>query len=177
MTDQRKTRLLACLSPAAALLALCLCALLPGQFLLWTILAMVLLIPAAEELRLLPGLAVYAAAAILGLLLPILRSALPFALLGSYVILRPRIEALSSRSLRTGIRIALVVLSSTLLFQLLRFFYGAQFTDLTGGADALLLAILLVLGALYFLLVNFILDRCTVCYRRSLRPRLFPPQD
>lgn len=171
MTILRKKWLLGGLSIAAAVLALCPCALLPGQFLLWTLLAMVLLIPAAEELRLLPGLAVYAAAAVLGLLLPIFYSALLFALFGSYAILRPRIEGLPSASLRTGIRVVFVVLASTLLFQVLRFFYGAELLELTGGADALLLAILLVLGALFFLLVNFILDRGTVCYRRRIRPK------
>lgn len=171
MTGSRKKWLLGGLSVAAAVLALCPCALLPGQFLLWALLATVLLIPAAEELRLLPGLAVYAAAAILSLLLPIFYSALLFALLGHYAILRPRVEALESRSLRTGIRITIVVLASTALFQVLRFFYGAELLELTGGADALLLAILLVVGALYFLLVNFILERGAAFYRSRLRPK------
>lgn len=172
MSLSRRKRLLALLTVPAAVLALGLCALLPDQFLLWTLLAMILLIPAAEELGLAAGLAVFAVSAFLALLLPIFQSALPFALMGSYAILRPRIEALPGSSLRTGIRVLVVVLSSTLLFQILRFFYGEALAELTGGADALLLAILLVLGALYFLLVNWLLDRCTAIYRSRLHRRV-----
>lgn len=173
MTDGHKKLLFGCGCTLAAVLLLCLCAFLPGQFLLWTLLAMVALIPAAEDLSLLSGLAVYAAAAILSLLLPILESALPFALLGYYSILRPRIDTISIRSLRTGIRIAMVTVSSTLLFLVMRFFFGSELSALTGGGDALLLAILLVLGALYFLLYNFVLDRCTIIYQKRIRPKLW----
>ena len=174
MPEHRKKLILAGISCLTALLLLCLCALLPGQFLLWPLLAMLALIPVAEEFRLLPGLALYAVTAVAALLLPILESALLFALVGYYPILRPRIEALSGYSLRTGIRILIVVISSTLFFAALRFFFGSELQQLTGGADALLLAILLLLGAVYFLLYNFILDRCTRFYHARLRPRLFP---
>lgn len=170
MNETRKKRRL-CLICGAAALLLVECGHFGAGAFLFPLLAMLVLVPVSEECKLLPGLCVYAAAALLSLLLPLCESSAIFVLLGFYPILRPRIEALGIRSLRMGVRILVIVVSATLLFVLIRFFYGPELQEIAGTSDSILLIVFIAASAVYFLLYEFILDRSVKFYRETLHKK------
>lgn len=173
MTDTQKKLTLCCVSAVAALAILALTIPLPAQFMLWAILAITLMTPAGEECSLLSGLGLWLATSVTALALPMLESAMLFALFGFYPIMRPRIEALQMRSLRSGMRLLITVCSSAALFLLLSYFFGDLLQELTGGTNGPLLLLLLALTAVYLLLVDFFSKHCAALWRNQLRSRFF----
>lgn len=173
MIETQKKLILCCISAAVALALLALAIPLPTQFMLWAVLAITMMTPAGEECSLLQGLALWAVTSVAALMLPMLESALLFALFGFYPIMRPRIETMQMRSLRSGMHLVIVVCSSAALFLLLSYFFGDMLQELTGGANGALLLLLLGLSSLYLLLVNFFSKRCSELWRYHLRSRFF----
>lgn len=131
------------------------------------------MVPAAEDCSLPAGLLTYALTAAAALfLLPGRELATLFALLGSYPILRPRINAIALKSVRTAIKLAVIVVSATLLYALVAYLYAEALPSELAGDRGLVLAVFLTAGLIYFLLYDFVLDRCARLYRARLRGRL-----
>lgn len=136
--------------------------------LLWPLLAMIAMIPVSQECNFLQGLLVYAAVSICTLLLPITESAFIFLLMGYYPIIRTRINNLNIRTIKVGVRILLIVAVSTLMFAIVKIFYGNELSAMVGASDVAILIAFIVAGAIFFILYEFIIDRCTKFYNNNL---------
>ena len=83
----------------------------------WPILASATLLPAREECRKSYAWSCFAAAAILGLLLCADKeAALLFCFLGYYPLLKPKIDAISSKVLRLLLKVALCTVNSLIIY-------------------------------------------------------------
>ncbi len=137
------------------------------------LLAMAVLLPVLEEYGPKTALSAYAAAALLGfLLVPEPELSLVFAAFGWYPVLRPRLNrSIRSRPLRILAKLALCTAVILLLYGVLLRVLGwtADLMD----ATPLFHLVLLVLGAVTFLLLDLALERMTVLWRRKLRKRFF----
>lgn len=137
------------------------------------LLAMAVLLPVLEEYG--PGTAgaAYGAVAILALLLvPDRETALVYVFFGWYPLLRPRIAALPSLSVRLVCRLGVCGLSMFLLYGVtIRLLGLTAVTEELGGGW--LTAALAVMGCAVFLLLDLALGRLTVLWRRKLRRRFF----
>lgn len=138
------------------------------SILLWPLLAMVALIPVSQECSLLRGLIVYAAVSVCSLLLPITESVFIFVLIGYYPLIRTRINDLNIRTIKVGVRILLIVVVSTMMFIIIKIFYGNDLYKMVGASDVTILIAFIVAGAIFFILYEFIIDRCTKFYRNRL---------
>ena len=97
---------------------------LPLSTYFWPILASAALLPAREECRKSYAWSCFAAAAILGLLLCADKeAALLFCFLGYYPLLKPKIDAISSKVLRLLLKVALYTVSMGLMYALIIFVF------------------------------------------------------
>jgi len=157
---------------ALAVVLLSLGGVIPAAVLCAPILAMLVLLPVLEELGPQSAWTAYAAASLLALLLTADReTALVYVFFGWYPILRPRIAALPSRALRVLVRLAVCNAAVFLL-------YGVVLRLLGLTADLLeaawfFNALLLLMGNLTFLMVDLVLGRYSLLWRRKLRRRFF----
>lgn len=141
--------------------------------LLWSLLAMLALIPVGEDCSLLNGILTYASVSMISLLLPITESAIIFILIGYYPIIRSRINSLQIRTIKAGVRILLVVVVATIMFIIVKMFYGSDLYNMTGTSDSVVLIVFIIAGAFFFILYEFVIDRCTKLYLKHLRHKLF----
>jgi len=136
------------------------------------VLAMAVLLPILEEYGPRAAGTAYGAAALLALLLvPDRELALVYACFGWYPILRPRIARIPSWPLRLACKLAVCNAVILVLYSLLLRLMGLT-ADLM-DASRLMNAVLLVLGNVLFLLLDPVLDRLTVLWRRKMRRRFF----
>ena len=135
------------------------------------ILAMVVLLPVLEECGSKAAATAWAAVSLLALLLvPDRELALVYLGFGWYPLLRPHVMRLPVRWLRVLTRMTVCSAVVVLLYGLLMRFLGIP-TDLPGGW--LLNGALLVLANLVFLLLDRVLERMTLLWRRRVRSILF----
>ncbi|MCI8818359.1 MAG: hypothetical protein HFG04_04300 [Oscillibacter sp.] len=157
---------------ALAVALLCLGGVIPAAMLCGPILAMVVLLPVLEELGPKAAGTVYAAVAILALLLvPNRETSLVYLFFGWYPILRPRIATLPSLPLRVLARLAVCNAAVLLLYGLILRFMGLTM-DLLNAAwywNALLLA----MGNVVFLLTDATLARLTQVWHWKLKKHLY----
>lgn len=136
------------------------------------LLAMAVLLPVLEEYGSKSAAVAYAATAILGLLIvPEPELALVYAGFGWYPILRPRLNRLPSRILRTAVKVILCTAVILFLYGVLLRLLGMT-ADLMQAAPLLNLA-LLVLGIFTFLLMDLALERLTFLWHRKFRKQFF----
>lgn len=136
------------------------------------VLAMAVLIPVYEEYGAKWALTVYAAAALLGLLLvPEPELAWVFTAFGWYPVVRPRILHLPSSLLRTVTRLVLCTAVCLLLYGGVLRLLGLT-ADLLDAAPLFNL-LLLGMGNVLFLLLDLMLARITRLWQRKLRHRFF----
>ena len=169
-----RTRAIALCGVLAALAVALLCfgGVIPGAVFCASILAMAVLLPVLEELGPKAAGTVYAAVAILALLLvPDRETALVYLFFGWYPILRPRIAALPSRPLRLLARLAVCSAAILVLYGLVLRLMGLT-ADLLESAWYLNAA-LLAMGNLVFLLMDVALARLTNLWRRKLKNHLY----
>ena len=138
-------------------------------------LAGALVIPAVWEFGTPTGAVLYAAGAVLSLILcPDKEAASLFLFfLGWYPVLRPRLQHLQNRPIRLGVKLLLFNLSICLVYALLLFVFPLP--DLIKEAETwtgLFLAGFLLLGNVAFLLYDLLLARVTDLYVYRLRPKL-----
>jgi len=144
----------------------------PAAVLCAPILAMIVLLPVLEELGPRAAWTSYAAAALLALLLAADReTAFVYVFFGWYPILRPKIAALPSRPLRVLARLAVCNTAVFLLYGVVLRFLGLT-ADLLEAAWVFNV-LLLLMGNAAFLLVDLVLGRYSVLWRRKLRHRFF----
>lgn len=137
------------------------------------ILASLALLPVREECRASYAWSCFAAAAILGLLLcadP--EAALLFCFLGYYPLLKPRFDALSSRTARLLCKLALCAVTMGVMYALLIFVLRlpAVVEELPGTAPWLLWATAAA-GLLLFLIYDLLIDRLAAVYRSRRKKR------
>jgi hypothetical protein len=136
------------------------------------VLAMMTLIPVLEEAGPRAAATVYAASALLALLLvPDVELSFVFAAFGWYPILRPKLARIPSRLGRLAARLLICNALLAVLYGLVLRLLGLT-ADLEGASFWINFA-LLVLGNLLFLLLDPMLDRLTALWRRKLRKRFF----
>ena len=167
---KQKTRSLAMASLSAALATVFLAfgSAVPMATYAAPILALFALIPAAAECP--PGmtLTAYAAASILSLMLAADKEcALVFLFLGYYPALRPKLEALRPKLLRTICKLAVGLGSMALLYSLLIFLFHLQAVqeELLGDGYGIFAATVVLFGAVW-LLTDTLLGRLTVIWKR-----------
>ena len=137
------------------------------------LLAMAVLLPVLEEYGSKAAATVYAAAAILGLLLAADReTALVYLFFGWYPILRPKIAGLPSKFLRTAVRLGICNGAIVFLYGVVLRVLGLT-ADLE-GASFVWNAVLLALGNLVFFMMDQSLNRLTHIWHKKLRRRFFP---
>lgn len=157
---------------ALAVALLCLGGVIPAAMLCAPILAMAVLLPVLEELGPRAAGTVYAAVAILALLLvPDRETALVYLFFGWYPILRPRIAALPSRLLRLLARLAVCNAVALVLYGLVLRLMGLT-EDLLASAWYFNAA-LLAMGNVVFLLTDATLARLTGVWHWKLKKHLF----
>lgn len=135
-------------------------------------LAMLVLLPILEESGPKAALTAYAACALLALLLvPDRELAFVYLAFGWYPVLRPRIAALRKRWLRFLCRILVCTGIITLLYGVLLAVLGlGEVADVPGSS--LLTGVLLLCGNVTFLMLDLVLERFSLLWRRRLRGRL-----
>ena len=157
---------------ALAVTLLALGGVIPGAVFCAPILAMAVLLPVLEELGSKAAGTVFAAVAILALLLvPDRETALVYVFFGWYPILRPRIAALPVRPLRILVRLAVCSGSALLLYGVLWKLLGLP-EDLWESAWYLN-ALLLAGGNVVFLLTDATLARLTRLWHWKLKKYLY----
>lgn len=157
---------------ALAVTLLALGGVIPGMVFCAPILAMAVLLPVLEELGPRAAGTVYAAAAILGLLLvPDRETAFVFLFFGWYPILRPKIAALPSRPLRLLARLAVCNTAALTLYGLVLRLMGltADLLESVWYLNVLLLAG----GNVVFLLTDATLARLTRVWHWKLKKHLY----
>ncbi|MCI9122192.1 MAG: hypothetical protein HFG00_11845 [Oscillibacter sp.] len=157
---------------ALAIVLLCLGGLLPAATFCAPLLAVTVLLPVLEELGPKAAGTVYAAVSLLALLLgPDRETSLVYLFFGWYPILRPKIAALPLRFLRVLARLAVCCVSVFLLYGPVLQLIGLT-ADLPAASWCFNL-LLLGLGNVVFLLMDFTLARLTRLWRRKLKPYLY----
>lgn len=137
------------------------------------VLAMVALLPVLEEYGIKSAVCTYIAAALLGLLLvPEPELAWVYTAFGWYPLLRPQLERISSRLLRSLLKLALGAGLLLLLYGVVLRLLGLT-ADLQEAAP-LLNAALLVMGTLTFLLTDVALGRMSFLWRTKFRKKFLP---
>ena len=137
------------------------------------VLAMVVLLPVPEELGSKAAVTVYAAVALLGLLLvPEAELAMVYAAFGWYPILRPHLDHIPSRLLRILCKLALCTAIILLLYGVLLRLLGLT-ADLLASTP-IFNGLLLILGNLVFLLTDRALERMTFLWHNKLRKKFLP---
>lgn len=133
-------------------------------------LAMAILLPLQEEYGVKTAATAYAAAAILALLLvPDRELAFVYLFFGWYPLLRPRWRTLPALP-QLLLKLALYTVSVLTLYGLLLRLMGLT-SDLLEAARWMN-ALLFLMGAVLFLLLDRVLDHTALLWRRSLRSRL-----
>ena len=141
---------------------------LPLSTYFWPILASAALLPAREECRKSYAWSCFAAVAILGLLLCADKeAALLFCFLGYYPLLKPKIDAISSKVLRLLLKVALCTVSMGLMYALIIFVFKlpAVVQEFSETA-AWLLWVTAATGLALFFLYDIAIDRLSFLYRR-----------
>lgn len=141
---------------------------LPLSTYFWPILASAALLPAREECRKSYAWSCFAAAAILGLLLCADKeAALLFCFLGYYPLLKPKIDAISSKVLRLLLKVALCTVSMGLMYALIIFVFKlpAVVQEFSETA-AWLLWVTAATGLALFFLYDIAIDRLSFLYCR-----------
>lgn len=139
------------------------------------ILAMVCLLPVLREYGPRLALVLYAAVAVLALLLAADKElALFYVFLGYYPVAKPRLDQLSSPLLRLLCKCGLFTGSTTAMYLLILYLFrleavAAEFAGYSAG----FVALLLLLGNLTFLVLDRALERLAFLYDRVLRKKLF----
>ena len=132
------------------------------------ILALLALIPAAAECPTSMTLTAYAAASLLSLALAADKeAALVFLFLGYYPALRPRLETLRPKLLRTTVKLLIGLGSMVLLYSLLIFLFHLQAIreELLGDGCGIFLATVLLFAAVW-LMTDVLLGRLTIIWKR-----------
>lgn len=134
----------------------------------WPILASATLLPAREECRKNYAWSCFAAAAVLGLLLcGDKEAALVFCFLGYYPLVKPNLDAISSKALRLLAKLGLCTVSMGVMYALIIFVFKlpAVVQEFSESAAWLLWATA-VMGLLLFFVYDLLIDRLAVVYRR-----------
>ena len=136
------------------------------------LLAMLVLLPVLEEYGPRMGWAAWFSVSVLSLLLVADReTALVYVFFGWYPMVRPKVAATQSRAVRFVVKL---LICNSLILTL----YGAvlRVMGLTSDlmeATKVMNALLLILGNIVFLLLDPVLARMTLVWRRKLRKRFF----
>ena len=126
----------------------------------WPILASATLLPAREECRKSYAWSCFAAAAVLGLLLCADKeAALVFCFLGYYPLVKPNLDAISSKALRLFAKLGLCTVSMGVMYALIIFVQ-----EFSKSATWLLWATA-AMGLLLFFVYDLLIDRLAVVYR------------
>ena len=134
-------------------------------------LAGLLMIPVLDLFGTWAGLGWYAAVAALSLLLaPDREAALVYLFFGWYPALRPLLQRVRPRALRLLSKLLVYGAAAGVLYGLLGGLLGLT-AELADAAAGLAIALAL-LGAVTFLLCDFLLDRMTLLWRRDWKKRL-----
>lgn len=134
----------------------------------WPILASATLLPAREECRKSYAWSCFAAAAVLGLLLCADKeAALVFCFLGYYPLVKPNLDAISSKALRLLAKLGLCTVSMGVMYALIIFVFKlpAVVQEFSESATWLLWATA-AMGLLLFFVYDLLIDRLAVVYRR-----------
>ena len=134
----------------------------------WPILASAALLPAREECRKSYAWSCFAAAAILGLLLCADKeAALLFCFLGYYPLVKPNLDAISSKALRLLAKLGLCTVSMGVMYALIIFVFKlpAVVQEFSETA-AWLLWVTAATGLALFFLYDIAIDRLSFIYRR-----------
>ena len=127
----------------------------------WPILASATLLPAREECRKSYAWSCFAAAAVLGLLLCADKeAALVFCFLGYYPLVKPNLDAISSKALRLLAKLGVMYALIIFVFKL-----PAIVQEFSESAAWLLWATA-AMGLLLFFVYDLLIDRLAVVYRR-----------
>ena len=132
------------------------------------ILASATLLPAREECRKSYAWSCFAAAAVLGLLLCADKeAALVFCFLGYYPLVKPNLDAISSKALRLLAKLGLCTVSMGVMYALIIFVFKlpAVVQEFSESATWLLWATA-AMGLLLFFVYDLLIDRLAVVYRR-----------
>ena len=136
------------------------------------LLAMLVLLPVLEEYGSKMGWAAWFSVSVLSLLLVTDReTALVYVFFGWYPMVRPKVAAIRSKAVRFGVKLLICNALILTLYGIVLRFLGLA-TDLT-EATKVMNAILLALGNVVFLLLDLVLGRMTLVWRRKLRKRFF----
>ena len=133
----------------------------------WPILASATLLPAREECRKSYAWSCFAAAAVLGLLLCADKeAALVFCFLGYYPLVKPNLDAISSKALRLFAKLGLCTVSMGVMYALIIFVFKlpAVVQEFSKSATWLLWATA-AMGLLLFFVYDLLIDRLAVVYR------------
>ena len=134
------------------------------------LLAMLALLPIMEEFGPRLGWAAWAAVSLLSLLLVSDReTAFVYVFFGWWPMVRPKVAAIRSRAVRTGLKLLACNALIGLLYGVVLRFLGLT-SDLL-EATKVMNAVLLALGNVTFLLLDMVLGRMTLVWRRKLRKR------
>lgn len=160
---------------ALAVVVLSLGSIVPFATFCCPILAMLILIPVAVECPPKLGLTLYAAVALLALLLVSDKEvSFLFLFLGYYPILRPRLEKISSKWLRAMIKHAIFTCAVVGMYLLLIFVFRLDaVAEELQTAGAVMNGVLLILGNMVFYVFDLLLFRFTHLYEFKWRKRLF----
>lgn len=155
-----------------AVLFLLLGSVIPAATFCGPILAMAALVPVLEECGPRAAGCAWAAVSLLGLLLAADRElALVYLFFGWYPVLRPRIARIPLRAARLAVKTAVCSIAALLLYGLVMQILGLT-AELEGAGKGVLL-LLLGLANLTFLLLDRVLGRLALLWRRKLRRRFF----
>lgn len=160
---------------ALAVVCLLLGGLIPIALYCCPILAMLCLLPVREEYGAGAALAVYAAAAVLAVLLVADKElAFVYVFFGWYPAAQPRLDQIRLRALRTALMLLLLNGAGAALYALLIFVLRLDgVTQELSGSAPWFLALLLVMGNIIFLLTDPMLRRMALLWWHRLRRRLF----
>lgn len=153
---------------ALAVAFLWLSGVIPLSTYVWPILASATLLPAREECRKSYAWSCFAAAAVLGLLLCADKeAALVFCFLGYYPLVKPNLDAISSKALRLLAKLGLCTVSMGVMYALIIFVFKlpAIVQEFSESAAWLLWATA-AMGLLLFFVYDLLIDRLAVVYRR-----------
>lgn len=171
---QRQSRKMALCGMMTALSAAVLSggSLIPMATIASPMLAMLCLLPILHDWGTKYALMVYAASAVLALLLCADKElALYYAFLGWYPALRPRLDPLP-RPVRVLLKCAIFTLDMTVMYLLIIFLFRLEaVVEEFAGYSAVMLALLVVMGNVSFLLLDVLLLRVSVLYARWRKRR------
>lgn len=136
------------------------------------LIAMLVLLPVMEEFGAKMGWAAWFSVSVLSLLLVTNReTAFVYVFFGWWPMVRPKVAALGSQWLRLGIKLLVCNALILVLYGAVLRFLGLT-SDLTAATKAMN-AVLVVLGNVTFLLLDLVLGRMALLWRRKWRKRFF----